>query len=168
MLIVWCCCYRLCLSFMLMLMLELILAEHGSSEISQGWATKEELARVSSTVGVDVDVGWLRCRLEPRTGCLGCGRSRGLGSRGREFACVRVGTLLKKASVSSMVQTGFKVFGALLRELTFVSISGTGSRLRPRCSSSEVLLLLLLRDPKTILKIEVGCLIIRFFVGYRL
>jgi hypothetical protein len=34
-----------------------------------------------------------------------------------------------------------------------LSISGTGSRLRPRCSSSEVLLL---RDPKTILSIEIG------------
>ena len=35
-------------------------------------------------------------------------------------------------------------------KLTLLSISGTGSRLRPRSSSSEVLLL---RDPKTMLKI---------------
>ena len=35
-------------------------------------------------------------------------------------------------------------------KLTLLSISGTGSRLRPRSSSSEVLLL---RDPKTMLNI---------------
>lgn len=35
-------------------------------------------------------------------------------------------------------------------KLTLLSISGTGSRLRPRSSSSEVLLL---RDPKTMLSI---------------
>jgi hypothetical protein len=39
--------------------LESILAKHGSSEVCQGWTTKEELARVPSAVGVNVDVGWL-------------------------------------------------------------------------------------------------------------
>jgi hypothetical protein len=81
-----------CLSFMLGH--ASILAKHGSSKIGQGWTTKEELARVSATVGVDVDLGWLWCRLEPRARCFGSGRSRRLG-RGREFACIRVGTLLK-------------------------------------------------------------------------
>ena len=71
-----------------------ILAKHGSSKIDQGWTAKEKLARVSATVGVDVDLGWLWCRLEPRARGFGSGRSRRLG-RCREFACVRVGTLLK-------------------------------------------------------------------------
>ena len=56
-----------------------ILAKHGSSKIGQGWTAKEKLARVSATVGVDVDLGWLWCRLEPRAGGFGSGRSRGLG-----------------------------------------------------------------------------------------
>jgi hypothetical protein len=61
---------------------------------------------VSSTIGVNVLVGWLWCSLEPRAGRLG-GRGRGR-STGRELARVRVGTLLKMALLVEGLDRDFK------------------------------------------------------------
>jgi hypothetical protein len=59
---------------------------------------------VSSTVCVNVLVGWLWCGLEPRAGRLG-GRGSSIG---RELAGVRVGTLLKMALLVEGLDRGFK------------------------------------------------------------